>query len=492
LKVTNEGGCFRPLGSRHRAGLFQDHHLAAPVNSLADAIKSHSLSDVTLICIDPADRNRPMTEDTMKEEKKPILIVGGTGKTGRRVAAKLAARGVMTRAASRSGGTRFDWNDPTTWRSALDGASAVYLTYSPDLAVPEAPPSIEEFACLAAERGIERLVLLSGRGEDEAQRCERIVLRTNPSWTGVRASWFNQNFNEGLFVDPLREGVLALPAGDVREPFVDADDIADVAVAALTETGHEGRIYEVTGSRLMTFTEAVEEIGRATGRNLRYERISIDDYVDGMLAQHVPEQLVSLTRYLFETVLDGRNASTADGVQRALGRGPRDFADFARRAAAAGVWAASGPGEGRPAADNGSAKGVNRRAILRFVDEFINRGETSALYDLIHPDYVYRSPGEELCGPDGLVALFDGYRSAFPDLALQIDDLVVADDSTVMSFTLTGTHRGDLLGISATGRRVRVNGMVRSRFRDGKIAEEWEILDQLSLFEQLGVVGGAA
>ena len=208
--------------------------------------------------------------------------------------------------------------------------------------------------------------------------------------------------------------------------------------------------------------------------------------------QGVPEPVVALTRYLFETVLDGRNASTTDGVQRALGRPPRDFADFARKAAATGVWAISGRSENRPAADNGSAKGTNERAVLRFVDEFINRGDTSALHELIHPDYVYRSPGEELRGPDGLVALFAGYRSAFPDLALEIDDLVVTDDATVMAFTLTGTHRGDLLGISATGRRVRVNGMVRSRFRDGKIAEEWEILDQLSLFEQLGVVGGAA
>jgi steroid delta-isomerase-like uncharacterized protein len=211
-----------------------------------------------------------------------------------------------------------------------------------------------------------------------------------------------------------------------------------------------------------------------------------------MLEEQVPEEFVSLTRYLFETVLDGRNASTTDGVQRALGRPPHDFVDFAREAAATGVWAVSGRSENRPAANNSSAKGTNEQAMVRFVDEFINRGDTSALQELVHAEYVYRSPGEEVRGQEGLAALFDGYRSAFPDLALTIDDLVVADDATVMAFTLTGTHRGDLLGIPATGRRVRVNGMVRSRFRDGKIAEEWEILDQLSLFEQLGIVGGAA
>jgi steroid delta-isomerase-like uncharacterized protein len=428
----------------------------------------------------------------MTETTDPILIIGGTGKTGRRVAERLAARGVPTRIGSRSSETRFDWADRSTWDAALDGASAAYVTYSPDLAVPEAPPDIEELAGRAAARGIRRLVLLSGRGEEEAQRCERIVLRANPGWTVVRASWFNQNFDESFFAEPLREGVLALPAGDVGEPFVDADDIADVAVAALTEPGHEGRIYEVTGPRLLTFAQAVAEIASATGRELRYEEIPVADYVDGMLAQQVPEQVVSLTRYLFETVLDGRNAATADGVERALGRAPRDFAEFAREAAATGVWSVGKPIGERSESGDQPTNGSNERVLRRFVDEFVNRGDTSALEELVHTDYVYRSPGEKLNGPEGLATLFDGYRSAFPDLRLEIDDLVVADDATVMAFTLTGTHRGDLLGIPATGRRVRVNGMVRSRFRDGKIAEEWEILDQLSLLEQLGAIGGAA
>ncbi len=428
----------------------------------------------------------------MMKNKQPILIIGGTGKTGRRVAEKLAARGVPTRVASRSGETQFDWNDTTTWGTALDDVSAAYVTYFPDLAVPEAPPAIQEFASLAAERGVQRLVLLSGRGEEEAQRCERIVLDTNPASTIVRASWFNQNFSEGFFVDILRDGVLALPAGDVREPFIDAEDIAEVAVAALTESGHEGQIYEVTGPRLMTFAQAVDEIARSAGRELRYVQIPVEEFVRGMLEQQVPEEVVSLTRYLFETVLDGRNASTADGVQRALGRPPRDFAEFARAAAAAGVWSVGEPSGERAESGDRPTNGSNERVLRRFVDEVVNRGDTSALDELVHTDYVYRSPGEELHGPEGLAALFDGYRSAFPDLALEIDDLLVADEATVMTFTITGTHRGDLLGIPATGRQVRVNGMVRSRFRDGKIAEEWEILDQLSLFEQLGVVGGAA
>jgi uncharacterized protein YbjT (DUF2867 family) len=278
------------------------------------------------------------TEETMTDRHLPILIIGGTGKTGRRVADKLAARGLAIRVASRTAETRFDWDDPTTWDATLTDVSAVYVTYSPDLAVPEAPAAIRELARLAAGRGVPRLVLLSGRGEDEAQRCERIVHDTNPDWTVVRASWFNQNFSEGFFLEPLRAGVLALPAGAVLEPFIDADDIADVAVAALTEPGHEGRIYEVTGPRLMTFAQAVEEIARATGRDLGFQQITTDDFAHGMIEQQVPAQVVALTRYLFETVLDGRNAATADGVQQALGRPPRDFADFARTEAQTGVW----------------------------------------------------------------------------------------------------------------------------------------------------------
>ena len=285
----------------------------------------------------------------MTKQDTPILIIGGTGKTGRRVADTLAARGVATRVASRSGETRFDWDDPSTWRVALEGVSAAYVTYSPDLAVPEAPPAIRELTRLAADSGVRRLVLLSGRGEEEAQRCERIVLDTDPAWTVIRASWFNQNFSEGYFLEPLLDGVLALPAGAVLEPFVDADDIADVAVAALTEPGHEGRIYEVTGPRLMTFVQAVDEIAAATGRELHYEQIPADAYVRGMLEQQVPEQIVDLIRYLFETVLDGRNAATADGVQRALGRPPRDFAGYARAAAATGVWDAPVPSGQRSA-----------------------------------------------------------------------------------------------------------------------------------------------
>jgi uncharacterized protein YbjT (DUF2867 family) len=270
----------------------------------------------------------------------PVLVVGGTGKTGRRVADRLRARGVTVRAGSRSGDTRFDWEVPESWQPALQGASAAYVTYYPDLAAPGAGEMIEAFCERALDAGVDRLVLLSGRGEEEAQRCEQIVQKTGDRWTIVRASWFCQNFSEGAFVDLVRGGEVALPAGDVPEPFVDADDIADVAAAALTEDGHAGQLYEVTGRRMVTFAEAIDEIGKAAGRPLRYVQVSMDAFASAMVDVGVPDDVVGFLQYLFGEVLDGRNAHLTDGVQRALGRPPRDFSEYAATTAATGVWAA--------------------------------------------------------------------------------------------------------------------------------------------------------
>jgi uncharacterized protein YbjT (DUF2867 family) len=269
---------------------------------------------------------------------EPILVLGATGKTGRRVVERLQARGVEVRAGSRSSQPPFHWEDASTWAPALEGVSAVYVSYFPDLAVPGAPEAVGALAEQAQRSGVQRVVLLSGRGEEEAQRSERVVAAAGIDWTVVRCSWFNQNFSEGYMLDPILGGELALPAGDVPEPFVDAEDIADVAVAALTEDGHTGEIYELTGPRLLTFAEAVAEIGRATGRELRYVQVSMDEYAAAAAEQDIPDDVAWLIRYLFSEVLDGRNANLADGVQRALGREPRDFADFAREAAAAAVW----------------------------------------------------------------------------------------------------------------------------------------------------------
>ena len=269
---------------------------------------------------------------------RETLVLGGTGKTGSRVAARLAERGVPVRIGSRAATPRFDWEAPATWGAALRGAESVYLTYYPDIAVPGAVDTVRAFTEMAVDSGVERIVLLSGRGEEEAERAEGVVRESGIDWTILRCSWFNQNFSENFLLEPVRAGEVMLPAGDVREPFVDADDIADVAVAALTEDGHAGKLYELTGPRLLTFAEAVAEIAAATGRDIRYVQVSPETYAAALNDMGIPPEFVWLVSYLFATVLDGRNEWLTDGVQQALGRPPRDFEDYARSAAATGVW----------------------------------------------------------------------------------------------------------------------------------------------------------
>jgi uncharacterized protein YbjT (DUF2867 family) len=271
-------------------------------------------------------------------EQDMTLVIGGTGKTGRRIVTRLRERGLPVRSASRSSEPSFDWEDQATWGPALRGATSAYVSFYPDLAVPGAPEAIAALAGEALSAGVKRLVLLSGRGEEEAERAERALQASGADWTIVRCSWFAQNFSEDYLLESVLAGEVALPVADIPEPFVDVDDIADVAVAALTEDGHSGQLYELTGPRLLTFAEAVAEVGRATGRDLRFIPVAIDDYEAVLAAHGVPGDVAGLLRYLFTEVLDGRNATLTDGVQRALGREPRDFADYARDAAATGVW----------------------------------------------------------------------------------------------------------------------------------------------------------
>jgi uncharacterized protein YbjT (DUF2867 family) len=216
------------------------------------------------------------------------------------------------------------------------------VSYYPDLAIPGAADSVGAFAELAVKSGVRRLVLLSGRGEEGAELAEARVQQSGAEWTILRSTWFNQNFSEGAFVDMVLSGQVALPAGNIREPFVDVDDIADVAVAALTQDGHVGELYELTGPRLLTFAQAIEEIAKASGRDIRYVEISMEEFVSVLTAQGELPGVTELLTYLFTVVLDGRNSRLAEGVQRALGRAPRDFSDYARHEAASGCWGANG------------------------------------------------------------------------------------------------------------------------------------------------------
>ncbi len=271
---------------------------------------------------------------TQAQNTAPLLVIGGTGKTGRRVVDRLQTLGRPTRIGSRSSEIPFVWENESTWEAALDGVSAAYVTYYPDLAFPGAKEAVERFAAFAVERGVRRLVLLSGRGEEGAVASEDALKASGCDWTVVRANWFNQNFSESFFLDPVRSGELALPTGDAVEPFVDADDIADVVVAALTDHRHVGKTYELSGPRLLSFHDVVRELSAATGRTITYVPVSADDYRAALRELGQPEEFADL----FTLIVDGRNASVVNGVREALGREPKDFSDYAKEVAATGVW----------------------------------------------------------------------------------------------------------------------------------------------------------
>jgi len=268
---------------------------------------------------------------------EPILVIGTTGKTGSRVAAKLEAKGFSVRRGARRSETPFDWEDQSTWVPILTGVSKAYVTYFPDLAFPGAIEKLEAFAKVALDSGLQHIVLLSGRGEHFASMGEEVIRNSGLGYTIVRSAWFAQNFSEGYLRDPILGGALPMPGGDIQEPIIDIDDIADVVVAALTEDGHIGERYEVTGPRLMTFAEMAEVLSRTLGRHIQHIPITFEDFHANVAASGGDFVAEVFTQIARET-LDGRNAHTADGVERALGRKPRDFAEFAQTAMAANAW----------------------------------------------------------------------------------------------------------------------------------------------------------
>jgi uncharacterized protein YbjT (DUF2867 family) len=268
-----------------------------------------------------------------------IAVLSGTGTTGRRVVQRLEALGIPTRSGSRSATPRFDWADESTWSATLEGVAAAYLAYHPDMAAPGAAEAVETLSSMAVEAGVQRLVLLSGRGEEDGWPTEQAVRDSGAEWTVLRSSWFSQNFSESFMIDPILAGEVVLPTGGVTEPFVDVDDLADAAVAALTRPEHVGRTYELTGPRLLTFGDAVDEIAAASGRSIAFVPVSTREFAAGLAEQAVPPDLIDFLTHLFTKVLDGRNSHLTGDLEQILGRPARDFHDYATTTAASGVWA---------------------------------------------------------------------------------------------------------------------------------------------------------
>lgn len=264
----------------------------------------------------------------MNSNSNTYLVIGASGKSGARVYQKLSEMGLNVKGAHRHGEVHFDWRAPETWAKSLSGIDTVYLTYYPDLAIPEAPEDIAKFCALAKIKGVKHITLLSGRGEPAAQVCEDIIKTSGLSWTIVRASWFNQNFSEGMFRDFIEKGTIALPVGDMTEPFIDVDDICDVVVASLTDEKHSGKLYEVTGPELLSFAQLAGVFTRVLGRPVNFIQISQQDFIDALKHSGVEEKAIEMLSYLFTEVLDGRNEYIVDGVEQALGRPARSFESF--------------------------------------------------------------------------------------------------------------------------------------------------------------------
>lgn len=271
--------------------------------------------------------------------KTNILVIGGTGKTGSRVVKQLQNRGIEPRIGSRSAKPSFDWDNKDTWIEALEGIKKMYVTYYPDLAVPGAKEAVESLTHLAKELGVEKIVLLSGKGETEAEACETIVMESGLDFTIVRASWFNQNWSESFFLDPIRSGEVALPMSDVLIPFVDADDIAEVAATVLLDDAYNGETIEVTGPELITFKDIIEIISKTSNRTLNFHDITLEQYVEGMKQMQIPDDVVWLIEYLFSHVLTNpKNQQITDGVEKVLGRKAKSFLQYAEETAKTGIW----------------------------------------------------------------------------------------------------------------------------------------------------------
>lgn len=271
--------------------------------------------------------------------KKQILVIGGTGKTGSRVAENLKAAGHQVRIGSRSQTPAFDWEQPENYVPALTDMDAAYVTFYPDLAVPGAKEAISGLTEAVKIAGVKKLVLLSGKGEKEAETCEEIVANSGLDYTIVRASWFNQNFSESFLLEPILASQVALPMADAEIPFVDAEDIAAVATKALTEDQWNGKIITVTGPEKLTFKQVVAKISEGIEKPIAFHAVSIEAYEGMMKEAGLPDDYVWLFSYLFREVLgNAENQEISNDIEAVLGRKATSFDEYVKKTAATGVW----------------------------------------------------------------------------------------------------------------------------------------------------------
>lgn len=270
-----------------------------------------------------------------------ILVLGNKGKTGSRIFQTLKAINANVRGGSRSTTPSFDWYDEGTWKDALQGVEKVYISFQPDLAVPGSLEIVTRFVSVAKNAQIKKLVLLSGRGEAQAVACEEVVKKSGLAWTILRASFFMQNFSEGFWADGIAGRQFVVPEVKAREPFVDVDDIADVAVECLLNDSHDGKVYELTGPELLSFKDTITKISDVIGSPIEFNEIPLSEYKKFLTGHQVPDDLIWLIDYLFTEVLDGRNESVRHDIQQILNRKARSFDEYAVKAEREGKFSLS-------------------------------------------------------------------------------------------------------------------------------------------------------
>ncbi|RRS01788.1 NAD(P)H-binding protein [Glycomyces terrestris] len=274
-----------------------------------------------------------------------ILVTGATGKVGRRLVEILRDAGREVRAVSRSTEIPFDWTDSSTWDKALEGVTAVYII------APDHPFPAEEFAAAAAKAGVRRLVAQSGRRVQDLAAAAGVgpeaigmyaaqaaVQGSGIEWTVLQPNNFNENFSEGDYLPGILAGEIALPLADTTEPLIAVADIAAVAAAVLTEDGHHGQVYELTGPESLTMGEAAAAIAAASGKTVVYRAETPEEHDAALRAAQLPEELVGFLNLMYQFMREGNMSPTTDNVERILGRAPIAFADWAFDAAKAGAW----------------------------------------------------------------------------------------------------------------------------------------------------------
>lgn len=286
------------------------------------------------------DRHAPGSFELILKRKlmNKVLVIGATGKTGRRVKERLEKLNLDIRSGSRQADIPFDWEDSTTWAKALEDVSKVYITFQPDLAIPTARESMRHLTLEARKAGVQKLVLLSGRGEKEAELCEQEVIQSGIAYSIVRASWFMQNFSESFFAEGILGGELVVPEVKALEPFIDVNDIADVVVECLLNERHNNNTYSITGPELLSFKQCSWIISEHVGREINFKEVPLSHYISAMQQQGYPQEVTWLIDYLFREVLDGRNESLTTDLEEILGRKAGTFKEFAALSAASGAW----------------------------------------------------------------------------------------------------------------------------------------------------------